>query len=268
MPRVILTRPIQRLQKDNSFTEILRSANIEVIEIPMISIRYPTDTSDLDTALHRLAARDYSNVILTSPTAIEMFDERVTTLELKDRIGFFDGFGTIGNRSAEKLRSFGYKVGLPLPSEQAGAAALLKELRLSSLRDKSILLLQSNIGSPVLERAFEMVGALTDRVTLYETSGPTLADSARLMFELEENTLRSTTIVTFFSPSAVDYFVKTLAQMNVEQLKSLPLLAAIGETTAFEIRIRLRHEPEIIARKADQISLAEDIIHYFSYITK
>ncbi|MDP4220371.1 MAG: uroporphyrinogen-III synthase, partial [Bacteroidota bacterium] len=69
-------------------------------------------------------------------------------------------------------------------------------------------------------------------------------------------------VVAFFSPSAVEFFVRTLAEMGVHHLAALPALAAIGETTAAEINLLLKRRPEIVARKANQESLAADIIQY------
>lgn len=262
MPRVILTRPVQRLATDNSFTSMLQSVGIEVIELPMVRLDFPSDTRDLDCVLGRLAKKEFDYVLLASPTAVEFFHERVTDLGHHDIIRESIGFGTVGQKSADKLTSLGYRLELPLPHQNAGAAELLIALRTMNLTGKRVLLLQSQIGIKVLERAFEMVGATTERVTLYETSGPSLHDAAKLMQYLEEQDGVPVDAIAFFSPSAAESFVKTIQEMGVDHLYKLPTLAAIGETTAFEIGMRLRKRPEIVARKSNQESLAQDIITY------
>lgn len=262
MPRVILTRPVQRLVDDNLFSTILHEAGIEVIELPMLRISLPDDTRDLDCALLRLLKNEFDFVLLASPTAIEFFHERVTELGIYESIRDRIGFGTVGHKSADKLTSLGYRVELPLPNQNAGAAELLTVLRTLNLSGKKVLLLQSQIGMKVMERAFEMVGAKTVRVTLYETTGPSLHDAAKLLQYLEKQDGIATDVIAFFSPSAAEFFVRTIQEMGVDHLYSLPTLAAIGETTAFEIAMRLRRRPEIVARKSNQESLAQDIITY------
>jgi uroporphyrinogen-III synthase len=264
MPRVILTRPTQRLIEDNSFTTMLESARIEVIELPMVRIDFPSDTRDLDCVLSRLAKKEFDHAVLASPTAIELFHERVTDLGLYDSIRTTIGFGTVGQKSADKLISLGYELALPLPHQNAGAAELLIAMRGMNLSGKRVLLLQSQIGIKVMERAFEMVGAETERETLYHTTGPTLHNSARLMQYLERQDGIPVDVIAFFSPSSAEFFVRTIQEMGVDHLHSLPALAAIGETTAFEIGMRLRKRPEIVARKSNQESLAQDIITYIN----
>jgi uroporphyrinogen-III synthase len=103
-------------------------------------------------------------------------------------------------------------------------------------------------------------GALPERVTLYLTSGPTLEDGARLL-RLMESEARPD-VIAFFSPSSVIYFVRTLAEMASGLLRNLPALACIGETTAKAVEETLHRRAEIIARKANQASLASDILTY------
>lgn len=262
MSRVILTRPAQRLAADNTFSSMLQSEGIEVIELPMVRLDFPRDTRDLDCVLGRLAKKEFDYVMLASPTAVEFFHERVTDLGHFDVIRESVGFGTVGQKSADRLTSFGYRLDLPLPHQNAGAAELLIALRTMNLTGKRVLLLQSQIGMKVMERAFEMVGAETVRETLYETSGPSLHDSAKLMQLLEMQDGVPVDAIAFFSPSAAESFVRTIQEMGVDHLYKLPTLAAIGETTAFEIGMRLRRRPEIVARKSNQESLAQDIIAY------
>src|SRR6187455_2491588 len=115
MPRVILTRPVQRLAADNTFTSMLQSEGIEVIELPMVRLDFPHDTRDLDCVLGRLAKKEFDHVLLASPTAVEFFHERVTELGHYDAIRETVGFGTVGQKSADKLASFGYRLDIPLP---------------------------------------------------------------------------------------------------------------------------------------------------------
>ena len=265
MPSVILTRPLQRTQaRDNTFTSLLQERGIEVIELPMIQIDFPKNTASLDDALARAARGEFDYCVLSSPTAIEFFHHRASDLGLHNAILENIGFAVVGEKSAAKLEEYGYRLAVPLPHQNAGAAQLLTELRTFDIRGKKVLFLQSQIGLVVLNRAFEMCGAEIERHTLYETTGPTLRDAARLINLLEEQNGSRPNVVAFFSPSAVESFVKTIVQMSSELRKDLPALAAIGETTALEIKLLLKREAQIVARKANQESLALDIITYLN----
>ncbi|HYM21135.1 MAG TPA: uroporphyrinogen-III synthase [Candidatus Kapabacteria bacterium] len=265
MASVILTRPQQRTHStDNTFTALLLEHGIKVIELPMIQIDFPKNHNDLDEALTQLSKGEFDYCVLSSPTAIEFFHDRVNKLGFYDSIKEKIDFATVGEKSAAKLTEFGYRIGVPLPHQNAGAAQLLTELRTFNIRGKKVLLLQSQIGLVVLNRAFEMCGAEIERHTLYETSGPTLRDAARLINLLEEQNGSRPNVIAFFSPSAVESFVRTIVQMSTELRKDLPALAAIGETTALEIKLLLKKEPQIVARKANQESLANDIIGYLN----
>lgn len=232
----------------------------------MITIDYPKNMTSLDNALKQLANKEFDYCVLSSPTAVEYFHGRASDLGIADAIRSTVGFSTVGAKSAERLADFGYKLAVPLPHQNAGAAALLISLRTFDIRDKKTLILQSQIGMAVLFRAFEMCGAVITHQVLYETTGPSLYDAARLLQLLEGDETKRPNVIAFFSPSAVEYFVRTLAEMGATHLSSLPALAAIGETTAKEIEMLLRRSPEIVARKANQESLAEDIKQYL-YLT-
>jgi len=262
MPRVLLTRPTQRIGEDNSFSVALRTEGVDVVEIPMITIGFPENFQSLDDAFIRIAQGDFDLCVLSSPTAVEYFHIKAEGLGLSDTIRRSVGFATIGEKSAEKLEEYGYKLTVPLPHHHAGAAALLISLRTFDTRGKKTLILQSQIGMAVLVRAFEMCGAEIERKVLYETTGPSLRDCVRLLQLFEADESERPNVIAFFSPSAVEHFVRTLAEMGVGHLSSLPTLAAIGETTAKEIELLLRRRPEIVARKANQESLAADILEY------
>ncbi len=261
MQRVLLTRPVQRTGEDNTFSATLASSGVTVVEIPMIIIDYPSNSTELDIFFTRLANNEFDYCVLSSPTAVEYFHAKAVALGLDEAIRNSVGFATVGGKSAERLADFGYRLAVPLPHQNAGAAALLTSLRTFAIRGKRTLILQSQIGLVVLTRAFEMCGAVISRAVLYETKGPSLRDAVRLLRLFEDESERPN-VIAFFSPSAVEFFVRTLAEMGSSHLASLPTLATIGETTAKEIELLLRRRPEIVARKANQESLAEDILTY------
>jgi uroporphyrinogen-III synthase len=256
MPTVLLTRPENRTSAADDFHRILKDHGVELSELPMIRFSLPKDTTAIDRSLAELAKGKFDYVILSSPTAVEFFHERLKELELS-----VNGtkFGAVGEATAAVLEALGYNVKLPVPAA-AGASSLVALLSAGDMVMKRVLVLQSQIGLEEIEYALEQAGAVPKRVTLYETKGPSLADSARLVTLLESSTRPD--VIAFFSPSSVSYFIRTLAEMSSGLLRSLPAIACIGETTAKAVEEALRRRPEIVARKADQMSLAQDILTY------
>lgn len=259
MPSVLLTRPVARSGEEQPLNTILTQAGVRVIELPMLRFGLPRNLDELDQALVRMANGNYDYVILTSPTAVDFFQQRVEDLEMpKDKLHAVR-FGTVGFATAERLAELGYTTSLPVP-HVAGWREFVRAIDTPMVEGRRVLLLQSQIGLEALDHAFHQMGAITERVVLYITKGPSLGDAARLLtlFESPEKP----DVVAFFSPSSVAFFITALAEMNSAMLRTLPAIACIGETTAREVEERLRRRPEIVARKADQESLARDILLY------
>jgi uroporphyrinogen-III synthase len=234
-------------------------AGITVQELPMLNFELPRDTSELDDALSRAATGQFAAIILSSPTAVHFFEERASDLGLLDALKINGRFGAVGQATAAELALLDLTIELPIPS-RGGSHQLSALLANQGLSGKSVLLLQSQLGLDVLEHSLRELGALPERVTLYYTKGPSLGDAARLLHQLEGNARPD--VIAFFSPSSVTYFVRSLAEMSSGMLRNLPAIACIGETTAKAVEETLHRRPEIVARKADQRSLAEDILLY------
>ncbi len=225
----------------------------------MLRFDWPADLTVVDRSLERAAAGAFEAIVLSSPTAVNFFEERAQEHGLLARICASTRFGAVGRATANELAVFGIGVDFPIPSH-GGSLELASVLSHDNLAGKHILLLQSQLGLETLTHSLREIGAIPERVTLYVTEGPTLEDAARLVNLLESKARPDA--IAFFSPSAVHNFVRTLAEMASGLIRELPPLAAIGETTAKAIEETLHKRPEIVARKADQTSLAQDILHY------
>jgi uroporphyrinogen-III synthase len=259
MPKVLLTRPRVRSSEGDELHRILLEAGITIEELPMLRFESPADCRELDQALHYAAQGEFDAVLLSSPTAVNVFEERTRELGLLEMFRQTVRFGAVGQATAKELTALGIEKAFPIPMH-AGShelAAILSEYNLAGSR---VLLLQSNIGLEVLEDALVKMGAIPERVTLYYTEGPSVADAARLVKLLEGDARPD--VIAFFSPSAFQNFARALAEMGTEILRNLPALASIGETTAHAVEESLHRRPEIVARKADQASLANDIVQY------
>lgn len=261
MPSVVLTRPENRSSVEDVLHTKLREADIETIELPMLRFSFPHSMRELDEALIALSNGEFEITMLASPTAVDFFDERVTELGLKEKLVHRPIFGVVGAATAFQLQLKGYELLLPIPGN-AGSIELQSLITAEKFKGKKVLLLQSQIGLDQLGRPFHDAESLVTRVVLYDTKGPSLATAARLLHLLEGHPRPN--VITFTSPSAVSFFVRALAEMASGYLHHLPAIACIGETTAKAVEESLRRRPEIVARKADQQSLAEDIIQYLN----
>lgn len=259
MPKVLLTRPAQRQHKDDTLHRTLQSAGVQVLELPMLNFEMPRETSLLDAALSQIAAGQYRYVILASPTAVHFLYEHAQETGVYEAVRESGRFGAVGQATAEELDRCGFQVDLPIPPS-AGSHQLAAMLAGYDLVGQPLLLLQSQLGLDTLEHALTQMGAIVERETLYYTKGPTLGDSARLLHLLESGS--GPDVIAFFSPSSVMYFIRTLAEMSSGLIRTLPPIACIGETTAKAVEEALHRRPEIVARKADQSSLAQDILAY------
>lgn len=259
MPTVLLTRPRLRTDGADVLHTLLRNAGVQIVELPMLNFELVRETQELDAAFESAARGAYHTVVLSSPTAVHFFVEHAKALGLSGGLKIHTRFAAVGRATSDALALFGYETDLPVPAH-AGSHELAAILQQSGLEGKRILLLQSQLGLEILEHALRQAGALPERVTMYYTKGPSLGDSARLLLQLEGPNRPD--VIAFFSPSAVMYFVRSLAEMASAQIRTLPALATIGETTAKAVEETLRRRPEIVARKSDQKSLAEDIIRY------
>ncbi len=260
MPKVLLTRPAQRSQHDDLLHNKLKEAGIEVGELPMIRFTRPSDHHRLTRALLALSRGEFDITIISSPTGVDHFVEHLNDLELKPADVARTSYSAVGIATAETLTHAGFSVALPIPI--AGGSHELIAILGESVRGKKLLLLQSQIGLEHLEHALTEAGGEVERVTLYETHGPSIADAARLLTILEDGSRPD--VIAFFSPSSVQFFIRTLAEMASGMLRTLPAIATIGETTAKAVEEGLHRRPEIVARKANQETLAEDIITYLA----
>ena len=257
-PMVLLTRLDPFSTGESETHTILRRAGAAVKELPMINFALPTDTTELDKVLMRASVGEFAAIVLSSPTAAHFLALRANELGLVGELRKRGAFGAVGNATAAAMLQHGFQITLPIPSS-GGSAQLSALLAEQNLSDKPVLLLQSQIGLGVLEGALAEIGAEAERVTLYHTMGPRVEDLARLLHYLEYD---PPAVIAFFSPSAVTHFTRALAEMASGLLHNLPALACIGETTAKAVEEALHRRPEIVARKADQRTLGEGILHY------
>src|SRR5437660_1357058 len=106
MPKVLLTRPHIRTSSSDEIHRVLGEAGIIIEELPMLRFDWPPDLSLLDRAFARAADGQFNIIILSSPTAVNFFEERARELGLLDSIAKLE-FGAVGRATAEELAKIG-----------------------------------------------------------------------------------------------------------------------------------------------------------------
>src|SRR5665213_203202 len=175
MPKVLLTRAHSRSSASDALHQILYDAGITLEELPMLRFEPPADVGELDRALHHAAQGEFDAVLLSSPTAVTFFEERASALGLLETFRHSARFGAVGTATANELVALGMNVAFPVPT-RGGSSELAAILTAHDLAGSRVLLLQSRIGLELLENALREIQAWTQRVTLYYTEGPSLAD--------------------------------------------------------------------------------------------
>lgn len=187
---------------------------------------------------HMLKTKDFSRfdwIVFTSPHSAQFFCEQAKNLP--ERISF----AAIGQRTAHILENFGYQVSVV--AKQSSAAGFAKEDVFQDATGLKIFL-------PLAEDAeAEFSSILADRHEI--TTEVLYRKIPHPHMDKEKKALQKKAIdwVSFFSPSAVKFFLKDFDKGFFEGKK----VAAIGPTTAASLRERgitvdaIAEEPTVAA---------------------
>ena len=136
-----------------------------ILHRPMIDCVALDDYGPLDTALERLNSFDW--IVFTSGNAIKFFFHRLRATGRDARAIVPAKVAVIGAASAERLADFG--VAADLCAGVESSAGLLQEFRRLGVRDKAILLPQSQIAGSELSDGLTELGAAVEVVPVYKT---------------------------------------------------------------------------------------------------
>ena len=184
----------------------------------MIAIHPPSDLAALDAAAMALSAGEYNWVAFTSVNAVASLLDRARALALVPAIPADTRVAAVGPATTASLRSAGVPV--DLSPERGGSAATLAAIWPAARPGESVLLPQSEIAGPTLERGLRAQGFRVDAVIAYRTLPHPLAPSVTADLRAGEYEA-----VLLTSPSTA----VALAAVSIDEHT---VLGAIGRSTA------------------------------------
>ncbi|MBI3279558.1 MAG: uroporphyrinogen-III C-methyltransferase [Acidobacteria bacterium] len=225
--RVLVTRA--RAQSAE-LIEKLHEVGAEVVELPVIEMRPPADTSGLDCAIRRLEQYDWA--VFTSTNAVEFFFRRLDDVRrLRARLC------AIGKSTRAALEARALRV--ELTAEESMSEGLAATFTAYDLEGKRVLLPRAAAAREVLPEALSGMGAIVEVVTVYENVIP--EDAPRRAAALFAATPPDW--ISFTSSSTVNNLIEVAGRDTVAASR----IASIGPVTSKTVR---RHGLEVHAEAA------------------
>lgn len=157
------------------------------------------DYTQTDTTIKNIGKFDW--LIFTSVNGVKYFFQRLTAAGLDTRTLAGLKIAAIGKTTAERLSEFGLTA--DMVPENESSEGLLDMFKQFSVKDKRILLPQSQIASKVLSESLAQAGAAIDAITVYKT----------VEIEPSDIDLSFINIILFTSGSTVRAFVKKFGKV-------------------------------------------------------
>jgi uroporphyrinogen-III synthase len=209
MPTVLVTR------KDDQFSQILREAGLDVINLELIKTQPVADLAALREKLDRLS--NYDGLFFTSQASAEVFAG-----QYGDRNDVTGPVYVLGDRARKVLESSGLNV--VFRDSANTITELLSSFENSDFDGKRFLFLRGDKSMRTIPD-FLSGRASVDEVIVYETKS-LRPDEAKLSELTARITKGEVDWVCFFSPSGIEQFQNLFG--NNTPVKA----AAIGTTTA------------------------------------
>ncbi len=203
------------LRGNDEFSSILRSADMEVTNLPLIRTEPLADQSGLRRSVEKI--EEYDGLFFTSPAAAEIF----TTEMANGRCEYRGKIYVMGARSESVLNKAGFTTEF---DPRINTAEELITSRGNEFAEKKLLFVrgdQSLLTIPGLLKG----KASVDEVVVYQTVA-THPSNAEISGTAKRLTAGDFEWICFFSPSAVEVFRKRFEK------KILVKTAAIGRSTS------------------------------------
>ncbi len=218
--KIVLTRdPIGNAE----FSAQLIAKMAEPVELPVTKLKPLTDSGEFVKTLAKVSEYDW--VIFTSANGVETFFAALSKLDKDARVLGRVKIACIGDRTAEKLASFGLKADF-VPGKFTSSELAKGLVEFINLKDRKILLLRSQLANDDLPKLLEAAGATVDNVPIY-TSEKNLCDLKHLREMLTEKKIHW---LTFASPFSATCFFE---QIPADSVKSAGVkVASVGPVTS------------------------------------
>lgn len=244
--RIVVTRAQAQA---GALTERLAALGADVIELPTIEIRPPSDTAPINRAIANIGAYDW--LIFTSANGIKHFVERLDDSR-RDWRDLRAKICAIGPATKAAIEALHLKV--DLMGKEYVAEGLLAAFADYDLNGQHILLPRAAIARDLVPTELGRRGAFVEVVEAYRTVAPeNLAARAREIF----SDTRKPDLVTFTSSSTVRNLAAVLDPGRLRAIKA----ASIGPITSqtareFGIEIAIEAAQYTIDSLADAITAA------------
>jgi uroporphyrinogen-III synthase len=251
--RIVVTRAAEQARDLNARLENMGAI---VLLFPAVSFSEPSNTSELDRAVHSLGEFDW--ILFTSVNAARFFGGRCNKLGVAPSHGGKLRCAAVGPATASAVAAEGFSV--DHVAQEFVGAALAQELS-ASLGGKKVLLPRSERARPDLPAALKGAGAEVAEVVAYHTGGVGAIEPGvmRAVREAEVD------VISFFSPSAIENMRGELGEELLVRLAAKAAFAAVGRVTAAALR-NAGLPVAIEAPLATAESMAAAIADYFSPI--
>ena len=228
---VVITRP-QRQADD--LARLLTDQGASSLAFPTISIKPPSDWSELDRAIGQLES--YQWLIFTSANGVHFFFERLREKgrDIRDLKGI--KICCIGPATARQIEARGIRV--DLVPDKFIAEGILKSFASMNLSGQRILIPRACRARDILPENLKKQGAIVDVATTYQT-----INSGRKKEELVEwINAGEVDVVTFTSSSTVTNFVEIMGAdyalpPHIKIACIGPVTAATAKKAGFQINI-------------------------------
>ncbi len=226
-PRVVLTR-----QDNADAAKLMREAGADVIEMPLIEVRYEAVAEDSDEFLDHIAAYDW--LTFSSKNGVKGFFKE-----------FFRKYQDIRCIGPCRIACTGYSTArflletYRLISDVVPESQTVKDLPRcmmdhESLDNRNILCIGGSLSDKSYMKELEDVGgAMTEFFEVYKTSLVNLSDSNKAVADFKKN---GADFVVFASPSAVESFLKNAKVLKPGKGARSPKAVSIGKATSAAVK--------------------------------
>jgi uroporphyrinogen-III synthase len=225
-------------------TKRLTVLGARAVVAPVINFAAADDSNKLELELAALSAGEYSWLVLTSATAVDVLQHQRVSIPESTRVA------AIGETTASALNLAGYRVDFVPPNDNSsrGFLAALPE----SIRTARVLVPHSETSEPVLAAGFNELGIDATFVSFYRTVGVKIPNDV-------------VSAVTSGDITAILVSSGSVARQLAEQLSPIPETTAIiciGPRTAFDAKEAGLHVSQTASERSNE-ALVDALVELF-----
>lgn len=218
--KVLITRSEKQ---SGEFAKQLENSGVETVFFPTIAITPPLSWKETDSKIKQI--ENYTDIIFSSANGVHYFLNRLKKIRSIDRIKA-ENIYTIGLKAKKEIEKFNLNVPA-IPSSGNSAAMATEILSSPGKEERKFLFPHGNLEFKYLVRSLSKEKLIIDHCTVYRNTIPHY--TGQQVNKVQEMLLKGTIdIITFFSPSAINNFIKIFRNLS---LFSKVKIAVIGNTT-------------------------------------